>query len=152
MLRRLAGPKITGHSERDDSLHTRATRPESVVNGATILLVEDEPAIRQLMASALTLFGYRVLEARHGKEALDLFDGAVPIVDLLLRPGSCGKNFAQRWRVPRRTALVPLSICRATQRRPRSRPTPLRTAPSGPGRNAESGPPRWNTLRKSHPW
>ena len=39
----------------------------------TILLVEDEPALRQLMATALQTEGYRVLEARHGHEALRVF-------------------------------------------------------------------------------
>ena len=36
----------------------------------TILLVEDEPAVRQLFAIALTRAGYRVLEARNGQEAI----------------------------------------------------------------------------------
>jgi PAS domain S-box-containing protein len=36
----------------------------------TILLVEDEPAVRGLVHETLRLHGYRVLEARHGIEAL----------------------------------------------------------------------------------
>jgi CheY-like chemotaxis protein len=47
----------------------------------TILLVEDEPAIRGLIAIALRGVGYRVREARHGREALLRFDESV---DLLL--------------------------------------------------------------------
>ncbi|HXH07310.1 MAG TPA: response regulator [Vicinamibacterales bacterium] len=49
----------------------------------TILLVEDEPAIRGLVAHALRKAGYHVLEARNGIEALELFDRAGR-VDLLL--------------------------------------------------------------------
>ena len=40
----------------------------------TILLVEDEPAVRQLFSQALTRAGYRVHEARNGQEALKVFD------------------------------------------------------------------------------
>ncbi len=47
----------------------------------TILLVEDEPAIRRLIAGALERAGYCVLEARHGREALERFDDSI---DLLL--------------------------------------------------------------------
>jgi two-component system, cell cycle sensor histidine kinase and response regulator CckA len=49
----------------------------------TILLVEDEPAVRQLFAVALQRAGYRVHQARSGEEAVALFD-AHPDVDLLL--------------------------------------------------------------------
>jgi two-component system, cell cycle sensor histidine kinase and response regulator CckA len=50
----------------------------------TILLVEDEPAVRQLFAQALTRAGYRVHEARNGHEAMKLFDQYGDSVDLLL--------------------------------------------------------------------
>jgi two-component system, cell cycle sensor histidine kinase and response regulator CckA len=50
----------------------------------TILLVEDEPAVRQLFATALTRAGYKVFEARNGEEALQLFEQHGDSVDLLL--------------------------------------------------------------------
>ena len=50
----------------------------------TILLVEDEPAVRQLFAQALVRAGYRVHEARNGQEALQVFDQHGDSVDLLL--------------------------------------------------------------------
>jgi CheY-like chemotaxis protein len=50
----------------------------------TILLVEDEPAIRGLLVAALTRAGYRVLEARNGAEAIGVFDAESGAVDLLL--------------------------------------------------------------------
>ena len=52
--------------------------------GETILLVEDEPAVRQLFAQALIRAGYRVLEARNGQEAIKVFDQHAGGVDLLL--------------------------------------------------------------------
>lgn len=50
----------------------------------TILLVEDEPAVRQLFAQALSRAGYRVLEARNGQEAIKVFDQHGDSIDLLL--------------------------------------------------------------------
>ena len=50
----------------------------------TILLVEDEPAVRQLFAQALSRAGYSVHEARNGQEAMKLFDHHGEVIDLLL--------------------------------------------------------------------
>lgn len=50
----------------------------------TILLVEDEPAVRTLFSQALRQAGYTVLEARNGQEALDVFEGVHGQIDLLL--------------------------------------------------------------------
>jgi CheY-like chemotaxis protein len=49
---------------------------------ATILVVEDTEAIRQLLAEALESDGYTVATARHGGEALELVDERRP--DLIL--------------------------------------------------------------------
>lgn len=51
---------------------------------ATILLVEDEPAVRALFAAALRHEGHRVLEARNGAEALRVFEEIGGAIDLLL--------------------------------------------------------------------
>ena len=50
----------------------------------TILLVEDEPAVRQLFAQALKRAGYSIYEARNGQEAMKLFDQHGEIIDMLL--------------------------------------------------------------------
>ena len=50
----------------------------------TILLVEDEPAVRQLFAHALVRSGYAVYEARNGEEAMKLFAEHGDTIDLLL--------------------------------------------------------------------
>ncbi|MEO7271421.1 MAG: response regulator [Vicinamibacterales bacterium] len=50
----------------------------------TILLVEDEPAVRRLVAVSLERAGYRVLEARDGSEGVALFEAHAPAVDLLI--------------------------------------------------------------------
>jgi two-component system, cell cycle sensor histidine kinase and response regulator CckA len=73
----------------------------------TILLVEDEPAVRQLFAQALARAGYRVLEARNGQEALKVFDEHGEAVDLLLTdmrmPYMGGAELAKRLRSRRLT-------------------------------------------------
>ncbi len=50
----------------------------------TILLVEDEPAVRQLFAQALSRAGYSVHEARNGQEALKVFERHGEVIDLLV--------------------------------------------------------------------
>jgi two-component system cell cycle sensor histidine kinase/response regulator CckA len=50
----------------------------------TILLVDDEPTLRTMMRMALKHFGYTVLEASSGKQALALFEQADRPIDLLL--------------------------------------------------------------------
>jgi two-component system, OmpR family, response regulator len=49
-----------------------------------ILLVEDEPAIRQLLAAELASEGYGVIEARHGKEATAAFAEYGHAIDLVV--------------------------------------------------------------------
>jgi CheY-like chemotaxis protein len=73
----------------------------------TILLVEDEPAVRQLFAHALSRAGYRVFEARNGEEAIKVFDQHGDAIDMLLTdirmPYMGGAELAQHLRERRRT-------------------------------------------------
>ena len=73
----------------------------------TILLVEDEPAVRQLFAQALLREGYAVFEARNGQEAVKLFDEHGDSIDMLLTdlrmPYMGGAELAHQLRGRRRT-------------------------------------------------
>ena len=73
----------------------------------TILLVEDEPAVRQLFAQALTRAGYSVYEARNGQEAMKVFDEHGDAIDMLLTdirmPYMGGAELAHHLRGRRRT-------------------------------------------------
>jgi CheY-like chemotaxis protein len=50
----------------------------------TILVVEDEDAVRKFIKRALTAQGYRVLESRNGVEALDQIQRTDQPLDLVL--------------------------------------------------------------------
>ena len=52
--------------------------------GATILLADDEPAVRSLIEAALSAEGYQVLAARNGYEALNVFDQRGADIDLVI--------------------------------------------------------------------
>jgi PAS domain S-box-containing protein len=66
----------------------------------TILLVEDEPAVRALAAQTLQARGYAVIEAMNGEEALRLVKGREAQIRLLITdvvmPQMNGKELAER--------------------------------------------------------
>ena len=72
----------------------------SAQGSETILLVEDEEAVRDLLREVLQGKGYRVLEARDGFEALRLSTGHSGSIDLLLTdvimPKMNGRELAER--------------------------------------------------------
>jgi two-component system cell cycle sensor histidine kinase/response regulator CckA len=65
----------------------------------TVLIAEDDDAIRKLLADILDPLGYRVITARSGAEALRLAETTGRGVDILLTdvvmPGMSGKELAQ---------------------------------------------------------
>ena len=73
----------------------------------TILLVEDEPAVRQLFAQALSRAGYVVHEARNGQQAMKLLEQHGETIDMLLTdmrmPYMGGAELAHQLRARRRT-------------------------------------------------
>ena len=80
----------------------------------TILLVEDEPAVRRLVSRCLLRNGYRVLEANNGVEALSLWREHGPAIDLLftdmvMPEGMTGLALAERLRVEKSALKVIVS-------------------------------------------
>jgi CheY-like chemotaxis protein len=61
-----------------------ASLPEVRGGNETILVAEDERVLRELVREILTAYGYRVLEAADGVEALTVWDENRGKVDLLL--------------------------------------------------------------------
>ena len=82
---------------------------------ATILVVEDEPAIQDLIACNLELAGHRTLRADNAEQAFERLREELPdlvILDWML-PGQSGIDFARRLRAERRTQDVPVIMLTA---------------------------------------
>ncbi len=62
----------------------RVETPKDLTGHGTVLLVEDEAAVRSFAARALGQRGYQVLEATTGAEALDVFAAHGGAVDLVV--------------------------------------------------------------------
>jgi two-component system cell cycle sensor histidine kinase/response regulator CckA len=62
----------------------RREQPKDLTGSGTVLLVEDEDAVRSFAARALGQRGYRVLEATTGTEALEVFASHHGDVDLVV--------------------------------------------------------------------
>jgi len=74
-------PRVNGPVEAGEADTTGITLPYGT---ETVLLVEDEPAVRVLIRDTLRLFGYTVLEARHGFEAQLIGSQRTDRIDLLM--------------------------------------------------------------------
>lgn len=64
-------------------VESESARPEVKRGNETILLVEDEPLVRQVAAMSLRWHGYRVIEANDGQEAIRLWEQHTNEIDLL---------------------------------------------------------------------
>src|SRR5580700_9890467 len=53
------------------------------MKSATILVADDEPQIRRVMRATLTSYGYTIVEARDGQEALEKFRSERPELVIL---------------------------------------------------------------------
>jgi len=74
--------------------------PSATEGTETLLLVEDNDAIREISAQALRRRGYTVFEARNGEEAIDWASKSAVQADMLVTdvvmPGMSGPNLAAR--------------------------------------------------------
>ncbi|KAF0204982.1 MAG: two-component system OmpR family phosphate regulon response regulator [Gallionellaceae bacterium] len=82
---------------------------------ANILVVEDEPAIQELLAFNVTQCGYRALQASDADSALALINRALPDLILLdwMLPGMSGVELARRLRADQRTHNIPIIMLTA---------------------------------------
>jgi two-component system cell cycle sensor histidine kinase/response regulator CckA len=67
-----------------EKIERRPEKPKDLTGQGTVLLVEDEDAVRSFAARALGQRGYNVLQATTGAEALEVFAGHQGEVDLVV--------------------------------------------------------------------
>ena len=78
-----------------------ASRPLAALGRETLLVVEDEPAVRRAVQRNLERLGYRVLAAQDGEDALRItesLDGVDLVVSDVVMPGIDGPELACRLR------------------------------------------------------
>ena len=78
----------------------------------SILIVEDEPDIRELLNFTISRSGYSIIEAETAEDAIKLLDGGRPeliIIDWML-PGMDGIDLAKKLRSEELTNDLPI-IC-----------------------------------------
>jgi CheY-like chemotaxis protein len=92
-------------SSRPSGASAPAPRPERPPGGYTVLVVDDEEAVRRLASRMLTWMGHQALEARHGREALATIEEHHGPIHLVLTdikmPGmngrELGRQIEERW-------------------------------------------------------
>src|SRR5512132_513279 len=83
-----------------------------MARAATVLVVEDDPALRRMYRTALTLAGFEVTEAGDGLAALHFLDNRAPdivVLDLLL-PTMSGLVVQQEIAAHAHTRQIPIVI------------------------------------------
>lgn len=91
-------PRATEADDNQTSKSRQGCLPEAECN-ATVLLAEDEGAVRKIVLSVLTSAGYRVISAEDGEQALSLLERYSEKIDLVLTdvvmPGLSGAELAE---------------------------------------------------------
>jgi CheY-like chemotaxis protein len=97
-------PRYTGEAEASDSGAARTAEPGES-RGETVLVVDDEAAIRMLVTEMLDELGYTVIEAVDGAGALAVLQSGAPIdllvTDVGLPGGLTGRQLADTARALR---------------------------------------------------
>ncbi|CAN5455819.1 hypothetical protein BH23VER1_BH23VER1_00250 [soil metagenome] len=88
---------------RPKRLGPARARAEEGVAGETILVVDDEPAVRLLAATSLQILGYRIISAVDGVEALQIWEARcgeidAVVTDLVMPNGVSGIELGNRLR------------------------------------------------------
>jgi two-component system cell cycle sensor histidine kinase/response regulator CckA len=93
----------------------KTAKTEATKGGAeTLLLVEDEPTVREFAVAVLSSHGYRVLQAASGAEALEVWERhgsriTLLVTDLVMPNGLSGVDLATRLRKEKPTLKVVLT-------------------------------------------
>lgn len=84
--------------------------------GEVLLIVDDDPDMREALGEVLAAEGYRVATARDGREALTILASVRPAVILLdlMMPGMDGWTFRAAQRADARLATIPVVLLSAS--------------------------------------
>jgi len=94
LLHEAAAPAVESHAA------VAEIRPAPTANGATVLLVDDDEAVRGVVRGGLEQRGFKVMDADSGEAALAIADGEAPqiaVIDYAM-PGMDGAQTAERLR------------------------------------------------------
>jgi CheY-like chemotaxis protein len=84
--------------------------------GEPVLVVEDDPDLREMMEQLLHLEGFAPLTAPNGREALNLLDAGAPVKVILLdlmMPVMDGWEFRRQQRANPKLAHIPVVVMSA---------------------------------------
>lgn len=89
------GPALHAAPPLEGQNQPAGSRPESPRGTETVLVVENEQSVREVIADVLAMHGYRVLEAVDGEQALRVSETHAGPIHLLVldavMPGVCGE-------------------------------------------------------------
>ena len=87
---------------------------------ATILIVDDERPVREFLAELFESAGHRILQAVHGRQALDLVQQARPdlVISDIMMPVLGGDELCRRLKANPSTGAIPVILMSAAGRRP----------------------------------
>jgi DNA-binding response OmpR family regulator len=85
----------------------------------TLMIVDDDPQLMRVLSMFFDLEGYHVIQARHGREALDLLQEYSPdliLLDLMM-PEVGGEEVVRQIRANRKLSHLPVVIFTAAETR-----------------------------------
>jgi len=92
-------------SDPPETVRDESEAPGAVGRGKTVLLAEDEEAVRELATEFLRAAGYNVLAGQDGRQALELAKASADPIDVLLTdvvmPNLRGPEFAKQLKAQR---------------------------------------------------
>jgi DNA-binding response OmpR family regulator len=85
----------------------------------TLMIVDDDPQLMRVLSMFFDLEGYHVIQARHGREALDMLQEYSPDIILLdlMMPEVGGEEVIRQIRANRKLRHVPVIIFTAAETR-----------------------------------
>lgn len=96
-----------------------------VLNSKSILVVDDDEAIREILKMSLEMEGYHVMTAANGKDALDVLSHSpnqgVILLDLMM-PVMNGWEFVEEFQKIKRYSRIPIIIISAYSDRAKNIP------------------------------